>query len=269
MLGAAVIDLIEPIVDNALARTTRRPVIIGLCGAQGSGKSTIAAGLVARLAARDITAATLSIDDLYLGRQKRALLARDVHLLLRTRGVPGTHDVPLGLSIFATLDRGDAVRLPRFDKAHDDRVPEARWPVVAAGLNVLLFEGWCVGAMPQPPEQLDAPVNRLERDEDTDGRWRRYVNAALAGGYQQLFARLDRLVLLAAPSFDVVHSWRLEQEQRLRETCSGPGVMSDNGVGRFVEHYERLTRHILREMPARADLTIRLAADRSPLRSPG
>lgn len=263
-LGADAIDLIELIVDDALAASTRRPVFIGLCGAQGSGKSTIAAGLMSRLRARGISAATLSIDDLYLGHEHRAVLARDVHPLLRTRGVPGTHDVPLGLSIFAALGRGDAVRLPRFDKARDDRVSESYWPFVAAGLDVLIFEGWCVGAKAEPLEQLDHPVNRLERDEDADSSWRRFVNAALASGYQQLFARLDRLVLLAAPGFDIVHGWRLDQERRLRETSSGPGIMNDDEVGRFVEHYERLTQHILREMPSRADLTIRLAADRSP-----
>jgi D-glycerate 3-kinase len=34
-------------------------------------------------------------------------------------------------------------------------------------------------------------------------------------------------------------------------------------LDRFVQHYERLTRHILAEMPGRADLVLHLAPDRS------
>ena len=34
--------------------------------------------------------------------------------------------------------------------------------------------------------------------------------------------------------------------------------MSDDAIGVFIQHYERLTRHILSDMPAYADLTLRL-----------
>ena len=202
------------------------------------------------------------------------MLADTVHPLLRTRGVPGTHDVALGLTLFDALDRGEAVRLPRYDKARDDRAAEAAWTMVPAGLEVLLFEGWCVGAMPQPSAALAKTVNVLERDEDADGGWRQSVNAALGRDYQRLFARLDRLVLLAAPGFDAVYAWRLEQERQLSRDRAGPGIMSDVELHRFVAHYERLTRHILREMPGRADLTIYLDADRvvtstTPCHCPG
>lgn len=258
-----VTDLIEQLIVAALAGTPRQPLVIGLCGAQGSGKSTIARALVARLNAAGINAATLSLDDLYLRRAERAVLAREVHPLLQTRGVPGTHEVALGLALFAALDRGKAVRLLRFDKALDDRAGEAAWVTVPATLDVLLFEGWCVGARPQPAAALAVPINQLEREEDADGRWRAFVNSTLAGDYQRLFARLDQLFLLAAPDFATVYAWRREQELQLRHSVTGPGVMNDAEVRRFVQHYERLTRSILDEMPRRADLTIQLAADRS------
>ena len=131
--------------------------------------------------------------------------------------------------------------------------------------QVLLFEGWCVGARPQPAQALLAPVNALEEAEDPQGIWRRYANEALAGDYQRLFARIDALTLLAAPGFEVVFDWRMQQERQLRESAGtgASAVMDEAGVARFIQHYERLTRHILAEMPGRADLTVRLDRNRA------
>lgn len=219
---------------------------------QGAGKSTIAAAMAARAG----RVAVLSLDDLYLGPAARARLAGDVHPLLRTRGVPGTHDVALGVEVLAKLAAGLPVALPRFDKATDAPRPVADWPVVER-VDVVVFEGWCVGAVPEAEAALAAPVNALERDDDPDGRWRRFVDAELAGRYRALFAPLDRLVLLRAPDFATVVGWRQEAER------AGPRAMTAAEVARFCAHYERLTRHIDGEMPARADLVATLAADRS------
>lgn len=245
------------------------PLVLGLCGSQGSGKSTLAEGLAERLATTARRTAILSLDDLYLPGSKRAALARDIHPLLRTRGVPLTHDVALGIRLIDDLRAGRPVRMPRFDKAADEPLPEAQWEAVTPPVDLILFEGWCVGARPEAEAALAAPVNALERDEDSDCRWRRAVNDALAGPYAGLFGRIDRLVLLAAPGFEVVHDWRLEQEEALRrrrvtEGADTSGLMNAGGIDRFIHHYERLTRAILAEMPARADLTIRLDADRRP-----
>ncbi|WP_343046937.1 kinase [Sphingomonas chungangi] len=236
-------------------------LVVGLCGAQGSGKSTLAAGLSALFKAEGVPTAILSIDDLYLTKAEREEKAREVHPLFRTRGVPGTHDIPLGLAVIDALATGSDCRLPRFDKARDERLPPSTWIEAPTGTRLLLLEGWCVGARPQPDTALSEPVNMLERLEDPDGIWRRTANAALAGPYRALFERLDLLILLVAPGFEVVRRWRTEQEHRLRETRGGG--MSDAAIGRFVLHYERLTRHILADMPAYADLTIPLDEDRS------
>jgi len=246
------------------------PITVGLCGSQGSGKSTLAGVLSRLLADRGLRVATLSLDDLYLTRFERQALARDVHPLLATRGPPGTHDVALGLDTLDALTRPGQVALPRFDKARDNRSPEEAWDRVDAPSDVVLFEGWCVGALPQDAAALATPVNALEREQDRDGIWRRYVNDALAGAYQALFGRLGRLVMLKAPGFDTVLNWRLEQEHKLRDRLRAAGkdlsaTMSDDGVATFIAHYERLTRHILAEMPARADAVVRLDAERRPL----
>lgn len=267
MVEPAPIEVIARAADAAMRASTRPLFVLGLCGAQGSGKTTLASALTRRFEADGTPTAVLSIDDLYRTHAERERLGGTVHPLLRTRGVPGTHDVDLGLAVIEALDDGRAAPLPRFDKARDDRCPPSQWPHAKAGTRLLILEGWCVGARPEPEAALAEPVNALERDEDGDGRWRRFVNAALADDYQRLFARIDGLVLLAAPDFAVVRDWRIEQEHALRAQAppGSPGLMDDAAVTRFVQHYERLTRHILTEMPARADLVVSLAEDRSPI----
>jgi D-glycerate 3-kinase len=250
-------------IERRLPSATARPLVVGLCGAQGSGKSTIADALARHFGDHDISTVIVSIDDLYRTRREREALAEQIHPLMRTRGVPGTHDVALGLALFASIDAGAATPLPRFDKATDDRMPPSHWHTAPADTRLVIFEGWCVGARPQPISALAEPVNELERVEDAEGRWRRHVNAALAGDYQLLFDRIDLLVLLAAPNFETVFGWRIEQERKLRAQ-TGLG-MTDEAVIRFVLHYERLTRHILAEMPERADLLIELDANRAPV----
>lgn len=253
------------LVGTLLARIDRwrQPGLytIGICGAQGSGKTTLVAALAEQLTLRGVRVATLSLDDLYLTRAERSELAREVHQLFATRGVPGTHDIALGLVTLDALKRGEAAPLPRFDKASDDRLPECQWPRAPADAQVLLFDGWCLGASPEEAAALAEPVNALEAGEDPDGIWRRHVNSALTGDYQHLFEQISRLIFLAAPSWEIVARWREQQEAELR-LRGGDAVMSPAEVVRFVQHYERLTRHILATMPGYADLTVRLGEAR-------
>ncbi|SFK06254.1 kinase [Caulobacter sp. UNC279MFTsu5.1] len=263
--AAEVERLHAPLADRIAAVALGPAFVVGICGPQGSGKTTTVRVVAALLEARGLKVATLSLDDLYLPRADREALARDVHPLLRTRGVPGTHDVALGLAVLDGLAGEGETALPRFDKAADDRAPVATWPVVAGPVDVVLLEGWCVGARPEPAEALVAPINALERERDPDGAWRAHVNAALAGPYRALFARVDLLVLFTAPDFETVLAWRREQEVKLRDrlvAMGRAGAMTDDEVAVFVQHYERLTRHIAREMPPRADIVVALDEDR-------
>lgn len=237
-----------------------RPLVVGINGAQGSGKSTLCRFLEAALLPElGVCAITVSLDDLYVTRAERLRLARDVHPLLRTRGVPGTHDARLGLSVIDSLVAGRETLVPRFSKALDDRLPRAEWRRHRGPVDIVLFEGWCVGATPQAPEALVAPVNALERDGDADGVWRRHVNDALGGDYADWFARIDRLVMLLPPTFDSVVRNRLRQEHKLRaRVADAAHVMDDAEVRRFVSHYERLTRYMFAELPGRADVVFAL-----------
>jgi D-glycerate 3-kinase len=250
------------IVEHVLRwRKAGEVLIIGLCGPQASGKSTAAAQVAVYLEGQGIKVGVMSLDDLYLGRAARSAVARDVHALFATRGPPGTHDVTLGLDVLAKMRAGEPVLLPRFSKALDEPLPQTDWQALDSGCDVLLFEGWCVGARPQADADLVAPVNALERDEDAACIWRRAINAHLAGATGELFAHLDRLICLRAPGFEVVHDWRCEQEHDLVARAGegrAPAAMSDHQIARFIAHFERITRHIAVEMPGRADLLIDL-----------
>jgi len=269
---AMIESLCRPLADaiSGWRREALHPIVVGVCGPQGSGKSTLCAVVAALLAERKLRTAVLGLDDLYLPKARRAALAAAIHPLFKTRGPPGTHEVALGLRVLDALIGDGApgdMALPTFDKASDDRRAPDRWPHVTTPVDIVLFEGWCVGARPQASAALATPINALEAQEDPAGRWRASVEAALAGPYQTLFGRLDRLILLKAPSFDQVYAWRAEQEAALAarlETSPDPSrrTMSPDELRRFIMHYERLTRHILAEMPSRADLVVELGPGR-------
>lgn len=234
------------------------PLLLGINGAQGTGKSTLAALLCKLLRADDLIVAELSIDDFYLSKAKRQELAQEVHPLFASRGVPGTHDTALLKETLAALrkaTKSDQISLPRFDKAQDDCCPESLWPTLRGPVDIIILEGWFIGLQPQSAELLQAPVNALESEEDPDSRWRVRVNDALGGDFQDVFAGLDDLIMLRAPSFDQVYEWRQVQEDKLRQRSAGnaPGLMDSNELRRFIQHFERLTRHCLATLPVRAD----------------
>jgi len=257
-----------PLADAARARAGQAagPLVVGLCGSQGSGKSTIAAATARLLADMGLACARLSIDDLYMTREERRALARRIHPLLVTRGPPGTHEVGLGEAVLDALAAGGPVLLPRFDKGRDTRRPPEEWESFGGAADIVIFEGWCVGARPQPETALLDPVNALEAEEDPHGVWRAYVNDQLAGPYRSLFARIGLFAFLQAPGFDAVLAWRTEQEAKLRaREPHAPKLMSPTQIARFIAHYERVTRHLLEEAPSRADLVFRIDARRRPL----
>ncbi|MEN8206622.1 MAG: hypothetical protein ABFS24_11485 [Pseudomonadota bacterium] len=249
-----------------------RTLLIGVNGSQGSGKSTLAALLVQLLVKNfGLKAIALSIDDFYLTRQSRLSLANQVHPLLETRGVPGTHDVSLMCETLQQLTRESCgVSIPRFDKAGDDRYPESEWNTVSSPFDIVIVEGWCLGTPAQTDEDLLKPVNDLEALEDPDGSWRQYVNQQIKGRYQDIYQLLDLWVMLQAPSFECVYQWRLEQEEKLadkllqgeQENRSQNRLMTATQIYRFIQHYQRLTEHSLKQLPGRVHYLIRLDADR-------
>ena len=254
---------------TAIARRAadRRPLVVGINGAQGSGKSTLCLFLEDLLKSRGLRAVTLSLDDLYLTRAERKQLAEEVHPLFATRGVPGTHAPALGISIVEDVLAGRSFDLPRFDKASDDRHPDSER--ISGPVDVLLLEGWCVGAKAQETSALARPVNALEEEEDAEGIWRGVANQWLATDYARLFDQIDLLVMLKVENFSAARRNRTSQEDALRaKQPDAARLMDDAALDRFMQHYERLTLHMLAEMPARADIVYEIGADRRPVSLP-
>jgi len=247
-----------PLSDKLAGLVGKEPLLVGINGAQGTGKSTMADILALILGRRHgLRCEVISIDDMYLSRGERNELAESVHPLLKTRGVPGTHDIGLLLNTirkFKHPDEYDLLSLPRFDKAEDERKPRDQWRVCSTAVDVILLEGWCVGTAAQSEHMLSEPINALETCEDPDMRWRCFVNETLAGSYQELNEMIDFLVMLKAPDFETVYEWRSLQESRLHDSNpDAQQLMDEVELLRFIQHYERLTRHNLKELPKLAD----------------
>ncbi len=225
--------------------------VIGLGGGQGCGKSTLCALIEEAYTFLGEKAATLGIDDFYLTRTDRLRLSEEVHELLVTRGPPGTHDIQSLLCAVRTLKRANSCVVPVFDKGLDERTGSR---VIESGVNRVIVEGWCVGAQRERSSSLDTPINSLESKRDPDGVWRNWVNQQLAGPYQELNSMFDELVFVRVPNIGSVRKWRLQQE------LDRPAHqrMDKASVHTFVEHYERITRWMLRDLSTRADIVVKL-----------
>ncbi|WP_439107891.1 hypothetical protein [Congregibacter sp.] len=266
----------EPLAGLIAAHRKQRgsTLRVALNGSQGSGKSTLGEYLCVCLAEEyGFSAVALSLDDFYLTRAERLVLADKVHPLLKTRGVPGTHDVTLLRDVLQALGQAaeEPVLVPRFDKSTDDRAPQEAWTRCNAPVDVIILEGWCLGARSELPDALAAPINTLEREEDPDSQWRNYSNQQLKDQYESLYDALDFWIMLAAPGFEQVLRWRAEQEQKLRDAVGGQGdgLMDDAALSRFVQHFERYTRQCLSDLPERADVLLRMDADRKIIGAKG
>lgn len=243
----------------ASLRTLPTPAVVGISGAQGTGKSTLARLLTEQLTALGLTTATVSLDDYYLSKAQRQQLAEQVHPLLAQRGVPGTHAINRAITDAERVLAGKPVQLPCFDKALDepasDRPPQQ--------LQLLIVEGWCLGIGPQSEQKLHQPQNSLEANEDPTRQWRMFINQQLASPYQHYWQLLKPLIWLQAPDWASVCRWRANQEQQLWQQ-RGQG-MTPQQLTRFMLSFERLTRASWQQLPQRADIQIPLDQQQQPI----
>ncbi len=237
--------------------------IIGLSGGQGSGKSTISQLLKIILKIQfNLETVVFSIDDFYKTRKERKKMSKKINHLFSTRGVPGTHDSKLLYECLKNLKKKSFKKflIPKFDKSMDDRCLKKKWIKVSKKPDLVIFEGWCVGAKYQKNASLKKPINELEKFEDKNLVWRKKVNNELKNMYKKIFLLIDDLIFLKVPSFRHVFKWRLLQERKLKKISKGKKVMNNKEIKKFIMFYERITRNMIKTLGSQAKILINIDA---------
>lgn len=215
--------------------------IVGMSGPQGAGKTTALNELYRKTSKR---VATLGIDDFYLTKSEREILAKEVSPLYLTRGPAGTHDIGIiNNTIDALIAAEDDSRTPilQFDKVSDDRAPASQWSVFEGKPDIILLEGWLVGALATDDYADSPPVNDIEQ-QDHDSVWRKEQKKYLAGPYAELWNRFDAFIHIEAPSFKTIFHWRKQQEASNLGIAEAELTQDKiDWVRNFIQYYERLT----------------------------
>ena len=149
------LPICESIFRNYLKK--KQTILIGLSGGQGEGKSTIAKILQLILNMKyNLNTISFSIDDFYKTLKSRKKMAKTVHKLFITRGVPGTHDTKLLNNILHKLLKKSfsPLLIPKFDKSIDDRVKKKEWTKVKKKPEIVIFEGCLLYTSPSPRDGL-------------------------------------------------------------------------------------------------------------------
>ena len=242
----------------------KRPYFVGLAGGQGTGKTTISS-LIRIILTKyfKLNVFRISIDDFYKTRKERINLSKRVHPMLLTRGVPGTHDVNMMLNFFknSKSKKFKRLKLPTFNKAIDDRFNKKKWYDLKKRPDVIIFEGWCVGAKSEKNNTLKKTINSLEKAKDQKQIWRKYVNKELKSNYKNLYSQLNCLIYLKAKNFSLLQKWRLKQERKLWLRSKGNTnlkIMSKGDVLNFMQTYQRITQNMFRNMPKYASVIFNL-----------
>ena len=242
----------------------KKPYFVGLAGGQGTGKTTISS-LIRIILTKyfKLNVFRISIDDFYKTRKERINLSKRVHPMLLTRGVPGTHDINMMLDFFkkSKSKKFKRLKLPTFNKAIDDRFNKKKWYDLKNKPDVIIFEGWCVGAKSENSITLKRTINSMEKLEDQRQIWRKYVNQQLKTKYKNLYSQLNCLVYLKAKNFSLLQKWRLKQERKLwlkNKKNLKLKIMNRGDVINFMQTYQRITQNMFKKMPKYASITLNL-----------
>ena len=242
----------------------KRPYFVGLAGGQGTGKTT-SSSLIKIILTKyfKLKVFKISIDDFYKTRKERVRLSKRVHPMLLTRGVPGTHDINMMLNFFkkAKSKKFKRLKLPTFNKAIDDRFNKKRWYDLKEKPDVIIFEGWCVGAKAEKNNTLNKTINLMEKNKDKKKIWRKYVNQQLKSKYKNLYSQLNCLIYLRAKNFNLLQKWRLKQERKLllsSKKNSKLKIMNKEDVLSFMQTYQRVTQNMFKNMPKYASIILNL-----------
>lgn len=217
----------------------RTPLLIGLSGPQGSGKSTVVKRVADEMRTKGLNVVILSLDDFYVTHAEQVKLRESGNSLFGHRGPPGTHDIKLCVSTLKSLLRQEPTYIVQFDKSlfqgEGDRVPETEYVAAKPEYDVILFEGWCVGfrALPDSADLERAwRISKLASNYKLDDI--KYVNTKLEE-YDEIWELFNGFVHLDAHDINFVYKWRTEAEHTLI-SAKGSG-MTDEQVRKFVDGY--------------------------------
>ena len=242
----------------------KSPLIIGLAGGQGTGKTTIAS-IISLILTKyfKLKVFKISIDDFYKTRNERKKISKSIHPLLMIRGVPGTHDYKIIYEFFKKIKNKKIAkfRLPKFDKSKDERYNKKFWYKIDSKPDVIIFEGWCVGAKSQKNSKLIKSINSLEKISDQNFVWRKYVNLQLKKNYKNLFKQIDEIIYLKANNFKILQKWRIKQEKVLwlkSKNKRSLRIMNRSDIINFMQTYQRITQNMFKDAPKYASIVIKL-----------
>jgi D-glycerate 3-kinase len=243
-------------------REKGKTLFLGFSGGQGSGKTTVVK--ILKIILKEFFKRKIhisSIDDFYKTLKERNKMSNTIHPLFKTRGVPGTHDINLLKNFFFFMKKENfkKIKLPKFDKSKDDRLNKNFWFNIKKKPEIVILEGWCVGAQPQSNFLIKEPINMLEKYEDQDLTWRKQVNEKLKKEYKKLFGMIDFYIFMKVPNFNMVFKWRLLQENKLKKKSQFQRkIMSYNEIKRFIMFYQRITLQMIKDLSKSASIVMLL-----------
>ncbi len=240
-----------------------RPLIQGILGGQGTGKTTMCKVLSLILHHLGYRTVSLSLDDLYKTYSDRLLLTQQDPRLI-WRGPPGTHDIDLGLNLLDRIrDFQSPVMIPRFDKSAYSGAGDRTHPEIFTNIDIVLFEGWFVGVRPIDANLFETAPPPIITDEDK--AFARDMNLRLQD-YLPLWERLDSLIVLYPTDYRCSLEWRKQAEQQM--IAAGKSGMSNAEIEQFVKYFwrslhpELFIKPLVKDRTA-VDLVIEIHRDRS------
>ena len=246
-------DKLIPII-NYICSSKSKKFLFG--GSQGIGKSSFI-NIISKTIEKfyDKKILLLSLDNYYLTKKQRLLLSKKIHKLLVTRGVPGTHNIKeLVKNVKQFNQEKYPITTPQFDKLIDDKIKLNK--TIKTKCDILFLEGWCCGSSEIPKKFLYKNINNLEKINDPKNQWRNFYNKKLKIEYKKLFKLFDELIFLKTSSFDNVYKWRLKQEKTNQSKNKKLKRMSANEIKVFVQHYEKITKWMIKDLNKKAQIVI-------------
>ena len=246
-------DKLIPII-NYICSSKSKKFLFG--GSQGIGKSSFI-NIISKTIEKfyDKKILLLSLDNYYLSKKQRLLLSKKIHKLLVTRGVPGTHNIKeLVKNVKQFNQEKYPITTPLFDKLIDDKIKLNK--TIKTKCDILFLEGWCCGSSEIPKKFLYKNINNLEKINDPKNQWRNFYNNKLKIEYKKLFKLFDELIFLKTSSFDNVYKWRLKQEKTNQSKNKKLKRMSANEIKVFVQHYEKITKWMIKDLNKKAQIVI-------------